>query len=609
MKKIIRWSALGAIAVGMVLSGLACGGCGYDEKKVIVTVDGGKNTILVGDFVYHYKRAVEMAPPQDKPVINTYDDAKDFLDDLITSRVLEMEADRLGYGKDPALIKAVEDYRSGLLRQKTREKIAAGVKVTEAEILDYFNKNKEWRRVSFIACDQKPQADKAYAELKAGKPWDLVCKTYSIFPENKDKGGVLPNDFFYSGDNVSNAVYATPVGQFTPVVAAETGDQWFIFRVDKKVPGQKNEYAKVKENIRNSIKEYRVQAKLNELTTKLRKDAKITVNQEMYDAVVKGPTEIAGQKYDRKGLAIAEVGGVKIPFDAWYEGLFMQYGLSPKACDEIKAKEPAQFKKMMDDRLKVFEDDALLEYDAIKNGVDKQEEFIRELNKFRAGMMVDKLYDKVFLPTIPEVTPAEIQAYFDAHKVEYQEPESADVFILGSPDQAKINELFNQIKGGKDIAVVGEGFRAALNAEFTKNPPKEPLPEEKTPIAEFIQITKNPPAAPPGAAPGSPSEPPILTELRPKVFAAKPGELIGPFQTKDKRWIIFKFVAHRPMVQHTMEEQPVADSVKAKARNEKLSSPDTDRKCQAWFKSLRAKHKIDINESALKMAFKKVQKL
>jgi peptidyl-prolyl cis-trans isomerase C len=609
MKRILSWLALGAVAAGVILSGLACGGCGYDEKKVVVTIDGGKNSILVGDFVYHYKRAVEMAPPQDKPVINTYDDAKDFLDDLITSRVLEMEADRLGYGKDPNLTKDIETYRSGLLRQKTQEKIAAGIKVTEAEILDFYNKNKEWRRVSFIGCDKKAQADKAHAELKAGKPWDLVCKTYSVVPENKDTGGVLPNDFYYSGDSVSNAVYATPVGQTTPVIKAETGDQWFIFRVDKKVPGQKDEYAKVKEKIRASIKESRVRSKLIEATGKLRKEAKITVNQEIYDAVIKGSTDAAGQKYFNKGLAIAEVGGVKIPFDSWYEGFFRQLGMNPKACDEFKAKNPDQFKTVLDEYLKSFEDEALLEYDAVKNRVDKQEDFIREVNKFRASKMVDRLYNEVFLPTIPAITPAEIQSYFDAHKVEYQEPEAADIYILGDVDQAKINGLFAQAKAGKDVAVVAEGFRAALNEMYTKNPPKEPLPEDKMPICEFLQITKNPPAAAPNAAPGSPSEPPILTELRPKVFAAKPGDLVGPFQTKDKRWVMFKYVTFHPMVQHTLTEKPVADDAKIKAYNEKVSSPETDRKCQAWFKSLRAKHKIEINESALKMAFKKVQKL
>lgn len=141
-------------AAALVAGGFACSGCGYDEKKPIVIFDGGKNVITVGDFVYHYKRAVEMAPPQSKPVVNTYDDAKGFLDDLINSRVLEMEADRLGYGKDPELAAAIADFRSNLLREKTQKKIRDGVTVTEAEILDYYNKNKEWRMVSFIMCDK-----------------------------------------------------------------------------------------------------------------------------------------------------------------------------------------------------------------------------------------------------------------------------------------------------------------------------------------------------------------------------------------------------------------------------------------------------------------------
>jgi peptidyl-prolyl cis-trans isomerase C len=597
-----------AFAGALALSGLACSGCGYDEKKAVATLDG-KNVITVGDFVYHYKRAVEMAPPQDKPVINTYDDAKEFLDDLITSRVLEMEADRLGYGKDPNLTREVDNYRSAQLKDKVRQRTADQIKVTEAEILDFYNKNKEFRRVSFIVCDKKAPADKAYAELVRGRPWNDVVKTYSVNVDNKDKGGEFPTPVPYTGDNVSRAVYATAVGKFTPVVALESGDSWLIFRVDKKVPGDKQEYAKVKDAIRQNIRDYRTEMKIRELVRKLRKEAKITVNQELYDAVIKGSVADAAAKYDRKGKFIADVGGVPVHFDTWFEGMYYQIRMDPAAVDEYKKREPAAFKRLMDDRLRVFEDDALLEYEGIRSGIAKDPEFVREVNKFRAGMMVDRLYNEVFVPTVPAITDADIQRYFDAHKAEFQDPERAEVAIFISPDRAAIDKFLAQAKTAANIEDVGKAFAEAFP------PPVMPAggaataaapPENKRSLADYVLIPKVPQPTAPGA-PGA--EPPLIGELRPRVFAAKEGDVVGPFQIRDGRWAFFKFAKHNLLVQHTLAELPVADRCKAEAKNEKLASPEVDRKCQAWFKALRAKRKIVIDESALKMAFKKVQKL
>jgi hypothetical protein len=611
MKRLMTIAVLAAALtwVACIVSG--CSGCGYDEKKPIATIDG-KNLITVGDFVYHYKRAVEMAPPQDKPVINTFDDAKDFLDDIITSRVLEVEAEALGYGDAENLKSELEMYRSNLLRERMRNKIAEEVKVTEAEILDYYNKNKEFRRVSFIMCNRKDQADKAYAELQAGKPWNDVVKEYSIFEDNRDQGGKLPDDFFYSGDNVSRAVYETAVGKYTPVIETENKDVWLIFRVDEKVPGQKDEYAKVKDNIRDSIKQYKVDMKMKEHIAKVRKDAPIKVDKGLYDAMMTDGIAEIREKYNRKGEVISRIGDVPVYFDSWFEGLFLQLNMSEGKADEFKRDEPEQFKKVMDDRLRALEDDALLEYDAVTSGVDKDEDFIRDLNRFRAGKMVDRIYEDVFLPTIPKVTEGEIAEYFENHKHEFQEQERADVYLVAFPDKATLEEVYAKAKAGGDVvAISGEYMEKIVNALAEAGKlDEEPAPGE-VPIASLVSVNKEPPPTPPGpttAAEGQ-GEDPIVSELRARVFKVKKGEMSDVFKLKDGRWAFFKYWEYYPFVQHTLEEENIAQAARDGAEREKLASPEVDRRCQAWFDDLRAKHKIEIDDSALKMAYKKVQKL
>ncbi|UCH77613.1 MAG: peptidyl-prolyl cis-trans isomerase [Candidatus Coatesbacteria bacterium] len=610
MKKYIAFPAAAALLVAAALTTSGCSGCGYDENKPVATIDG-KTAVTVGDFVYHYKRAVEMAPPQDKPVINTFDDAKDFLDDIITSRVLELEAEALGYGDDENLKRDLDTYRSNLLREWARKKIEDQVKVTEAEILDYFNKNKEWRRVSFIMCDKKGQAEKAYAELEAGKPWEEVVRTYTIFEENKEQGGKAPEEFYYTGDNVSRAVYETEVGAYTPVVESETGDMWLIFRVDEKIPGQKDEYAQVKDNIRGSIKQYKVDLKMHEHAEKLREEAKIERNPELYDAVITGDVAGAGEKYSRKGEIISTVGDVPVYFDSWYEGMFVQLSMSPEMVEEYRDEEPEGYKEVMDGRLKALEGEALLEWDAIRSGADKELDFIRDINRFRAGKLVDRIYEEVFVPKIPEVTEGEIKEYFESHKHEFQEPEMAAIHVVAFPAKADAEAVHAGVKAGGDIVALSgeriEQYFQELDARG-EMPEEQPAPEDM-PVSTFLEIPKEAAEVPAGPSGPEGGENPIMAELRPRVFKLSEGALSELFQLKDGRWAFFKYEEHFPFVQHTLEEELAYDQAKASAGNEKMASPEVDRKCQAWFEELRNKHTIEIDEGALKMAFKKVQKL
>jgi hypothetical protein len=190
---------------------------------------------------------------------------------------------------------------------------------------------------------------------------------------------------------------------------------------------------------------------------KLRKEAKIEVNREAYDAVIKGKLADAKEKYNRTGQVISTVGGVAVYFESWYEGMPLQFGMSEEGLEEFKTKEPEQFKKMMDDRLKALEDDALLEFDAIQSGADKEADFVRDLNRFRAGKMVDRIYDDVFLPTIPETTEAEIKEYFENHKDEFQDLERADVEFVAMPKKAEAEDIRAALVAGGDfMAKAGE---------------------------------------------------------------------------------------------------------------------------------------------------------
>jgi hypothetical protein len=288
----------------------------------------------------------------------------------------------------------------------------------------------------------------------------------------------------------------------------------------------------------------------------------------------------------------------------------LQLGMSEEMLDEYKSKEPEEFKKAMDGRLKSLEDDALLEFDAIQSGADKEADFIRDLNRFRAGKMVDRIYDEVFVPAIPELSEAEIKEYFENHKDEFQDLERADVEFVAMPKKAEAEAVRAKVMTGGDFMAAAGELAQKYFAELEEKgePGKEP-PLAEMPMVDFLSVPREPvavEAAPPIGPEGGSA---LVDEIRPRVFKAKKGDVSEVFKLKDGRYAFFRYVEHSPFVQHTLDEEEYYEKAEQGAYREKLASPEIDRKCQAWFEELRANFTIEIDDGALKMAYKKVQKL
>jgi foldase protein PrsA len=90
-----------------------------------------------------------------------------------------------------------EDIRASLTSEEIFKAVTDKVKVDDAAIQKYYNDNKdkygqpESRDVRHILVKTKAQADKIYAELKAGGDFAALAKKNSIDPGSKAQGGKL----------------------------------------------------------------------------------------------------------------------------------------------------------------------------------------------------------------------------------------------------------------------------------------------------------------------------------------------------------------------------------------------------------------------------------
>ena len=93
---------------------------------------------------------------------------------------------------------ALQSVHTSLLGAAVKKKLTTDVKVSESDIKAYYDKNKsrykqpESREARHILVKTKVQADKIYAELKAGASFDKLAKKYSLDTTTAKTGGKLP---------------------------------------------------------------------------------------------------------------------------------------------------------------------------------------------------------------------------------------------------------------------------------------------------------------------------------------------------------------------------------------------------------------------------------
>src|ERR687897_62721 len=115
------------------------------------------------------------------------------------------------FPKDADYQKFLKDYgqteedvmqrvRLDLLSNKIRDKVIKGKdKVTDAQIQDFYNKNKERfaqperRDLRIVLTKAEAKANQAKAALDGGQSWGSVAKQYSIDEASKSQAGKLPD--------------------------------------------------------------------------------------------------------------------------------------------------------------------------------------------------------------------------------------------------------------------------------------------------------------------------------------------------------------------------------------------------------------------------------
>lgn len=554
--------------------------------EALAAIDGQK-VIPIDDLLYFYQRQFPGPAPA------TAAEALERLDlvigNILTGEILRIEAEARGFGDDVMIKATLAAEESQNLRAYYRGKMAEAITIDEAAVQAFYDKAKQRRLYGFITTDTKTQADEAWAELEAGRSWRKVLRKYSTFKHYPNADGTWPAPMGYGGDPVSEALFALEPGEYTTPLSDAFGLSWSIYRSIKKVHGDGRGFDEARGDVVITLQNRELQRQIEELAKARRDTAPITRDPQIWDAVKTKSLSELRDLYYGKGMAISTVDWIPVGFDEVLDVVPKAAPLGPEELEALRQTKPDRYEAIWDDVTRHFEEEAVLEYEARREGILDEPAVARNSRIRRTELLIQKFYEEDFLAALPPPTDEEIQKYYEDHRAEFLTPERTEVYLAAMPKEKELKDFYKKVKKGTDMVVTGEArIRARAEASDAKEELPPPVAPENSDFYGTIIIT---------AAP-SEGENPLAAELRPRVFPfQKLNEPSEIFRLADGRWAFYMPIYHVEAQQHGLDEAEVLYFCRKGVQAGKVQ--ESDAVARAWLDAVRARHRIWVDLPAI----------
>lgn len=252
-----------------------------DISDPILAVVGGVAKIRVSDL------ESEMAnlPDHLKSLAVTPEGRKEMLDTMIIREMILLEAKTANIENDPAVIAKFQDLKRRVIVERfLKSRVEADAMVTDAELLDYYNKNKdrftveEEIRVGLITVDNDVMAEGIVAKIKAGESFEELAKKYSTDTRSSANGGDIG---WVSAGEIDPALekiaFSLEANKVSGVVKSELGYQVV------KASGKRSNYLYPLAEVKDLVKKSVIEAKQKDSFTKVKADLRAKYKTKMDD--------------------------------------------------------------------------------------------------------------------------------------------------------------------------------------------------------------------------------------------------------------------------------------------------------------------------------------
>lgn len=228
-------------------------------------------------------RAARALSPDYK--LDTKDEKKQYLDDLITAELVYQEAKARGLDKQKEVREDIDEFAKRRMATQLIIDETKGIAVDPAEVEDFYNKNKAAfvspaeMRVSEIVVSSESTAKNILITLLQGADFASTAREKSIASsasKGGDLGWIKPTDKF---DKFNEVISTLEQGQTSQIFKGPDG--YYIVKVEEKKGGESRPFYEISDDLKTYLLNQKQALRLQELTDKLRREAKIEINEDL----------------------------------------------------------------------------------------------------------------------------------------------------------------------------------------------------------------------------------------------------------------------------------------------------------------------------------------
>ncbi|MBU5635388.1 peptidylprolyl isomerase [Geomonas sp. Red69] len=278
-------------AVLLIALSVAFAGCKKQQEATGAKQEGpGKGIVLaevnganITDKDFYKEQAA--LPPQLKPMTETPEGKKEMVDTMVVRELILQQAAKDGIDKSPEVAAKLEDLKRRVIVEAfLKKKIEESAKVSDAEMQDYYNKNKDkfksdaQIRASHILVKSEALAKEIEKQLKGGASFEELAKKNSI-DGAAPKGGDL--GWFSKGSMIPDfekVAFGLKDGETSGIVKTQFG--YHIIKKTGSRPAGVRTLDEAKDEIKAALAPAKQQETFKKLKDDLKKQAKISFKED-----------------------------------------------------------------------------------------------------------------------------------------------------------------------------------------------------------------------------------------------------------------------------------------------------------------------------------------
>lgn len=237
------------------------------ENKVLASVNG----VNITDR--DLNRVIAQYPQESRGYLSSEEGRKQLLNEVVYFELMYHKGKEMNYEELPEYKAQLEAMSKSLLSQVTIQKLISEVKVSEDELLEAYESNRDayaqppMVSAKHILVDTEEKAGDIYKDVMAGSiSFEDAARQYSSCP-SKEQGGNLGE--FSKGMMVpefENAAFAMEVGEISKPVQTQFG--WHLIKLEGKSEAGESSF----EEVRGQVTQQLMQKKQSELVAGIIED-------------------------------------------------------------------------------------------------------------------------------------------------------------------------------------------------------------------------------------------------------------------------------------------------------------------------------------------------